>query len=121
MPRRLVYARVVGNEVLTSEAIQLALELAPDLGHPVLTAVGRFATAPPETATLPPQLTSEEAAAVMLAKAGAPSPSQVNEISIDVATAALSPAQIVETVVWLSVQQMLHRLYAFYDASRDIY
>jgi hypothetical protein len=117
----LVYARVVGNEVLTSEAIQLSLELAPDLGHPVLTAVGRFATAPAETAVLPPQLSGEEAAAVMLAKVAAPSPSQVNEITIDVATAALTPAQIVETVVWLSVQQVLHRLYTFYDASREIY
>ena len=117
----LVYARVVGNEVLTSEAIQLALTLAPDIGHPLLTAVGRFATAPAETATLPPQLSSVEAAAVMLAKVAAPSPSQVNEISIEAATSALSAAQIVETVVWLSVQQLLHRLYVYYDASRDIY
>ena len=39
----LVYARVVGNEVLTSEAIQLALTLVPDIDHPLLTAVGRFA------------------------------------------------------------------------------
>ena len=117
----LVYARVVGNEVLTSEAIQLALTLVPDLDHPLLTAVGRFATAPPETAVLPPQLSSLEQAAVMLAKVGAPSPSQVNEISIAAANEALSPAQIVETVVWLSVQQLLNRLYAYYDASRDIY
>ncbi len=117
----LVYARVVGNEVLTSEAIQLALTLVPDLDHPLLTAVGRFATAPPETATLPPGLTSEEAAAVMLAKVAAPSPSQVNEISIEVAAGSLSPAQIVETVIWLSVQQLLHRLYVFYDASREIF
>ncbi len=117
----LVYARVVGNEVLTSEAIQLALTLVPDIDHPLLTAVGRFATAPPETAMLPSQLTSVEAAAVMLAKVGAPSPSQVNEISIDVASASLSSAQIVETVVWLAVQQALHRLYVYYDVSRGIY
>ncbi len=72
----LVYARVVGNEVLTSEAIQLALTLVPDMDHPLLTAVGRFATASPETVTLPPQLSSVEAAVVMLAKVGAPSPSR---------------------------------------------
>jgi hypothetical protein len=117
----LVYARVVGNEVLTSEAIQLALTLAPDLDHQLLTAVGRFATAPPEKALLPPQLSSVEQAAVMLAKVGAPSPSQVNEISIAAATESLTPAQVVETVVWLSVQQLLHRLYTYYDASRGIY
>ncbi len=117
----LVYARVVGNEVLTSEAIQLALTLVPDIDHPLLTAVGRFATASPETATLPPQLSSVEAAAVMLAKVGAPSPSQVSEISIEAASGSLSAEQIVETVVWLSVQQLLHRLYVYYDASREIY
>ena len=117
----MVYARVVGNEVLTSEAIQLALSLVPDIDHPLLTAVGRFATAPAETATLPSQLTSVEQAAVMLAKVGSPSPSQVNEISIASAAEALTPAQIVETVVWMSVQQLLHRLYSYYDASRDIY
>ncbi len=117
----LVYARVVGNEVLTSEAIQLALTLVPDIDHPLLTAVGRFATAPPETAMLPSQLSSVEAAAVMLAKVGSPSPSQVNEISIEAAAGSLSAAQIVEAVVWLSVQQLLHRLYVYYDASRDIY
>ena len=117
----LVYARVVGNEVLTSEAIQLALTLVPDMDHPLLTAVGRFATASPETATLPPQLSSVEAAAVMLAKVGAPSPSQINEISIEAAAGSMSAAQIVEMVVWLSVQQALHRLYVYYDVSRDIY
>ncbi len=117
----LVYARVVGNEVLTSEAIQLALTLAPDIDHPLLTAVGRFATAPPERAALPPQLTSVEAAAVMLAKVGAPSPSEVSEISIEAAAGSLSAAQIVETVVWLAVQQVLHRLYVYFDVSRDIY
>ena len=117
----LVYARVVGNEVLTSEAIQLALTLVPDMDHPLLTAVGRFATASPETATLPPQLSSVEAAAVMLAKVGAPSPSQINEISIEAAAGSMSAAQIVEMVVWLSVQQTLHRLYVYYDVSRDIY
>jgi len=117
----LVYARVVGNEVLTSEAIQLALTLVPDIDHPLLTAVGRFATAPPETAVLPAQLTAEEAAAVMLAKVAAPSPSQINEITIETAASALSPPQIVETVLWLAIQQVLHRLYVFYDANREIY
>jgi len=117
----LVYARVVGNEVLTSEAIQLAQTLVPDLDHTLLTAVGRFATAPPHKAVLPARLSSVEQAAVMLAKVASPSPSQVNEISIASAAEALTPAQTVETVVWLSVQQLLNRLYIYYDASRDIY
>ncbi len=116
----LVYARVVGDEVLTAECIQLAERVDPNCNHRLLTAIGRFAAEPAETAVLPPGLTREEAAAVMLAKVGAPSPSVVNEISIEHATDALNPEQIVEVVVWLSVQQLLHRLYMFYDAFRDI-
>ncbi len=116
----LVYARVVGDEVLTAECVQLAERVDPNFNHRLMTAIGRFASEPAETAVLPPGLTREEAAAVMLAKVGSPSPSVVNEISIEHATDALGPEQIIEVVVWLSVQQLLHRLYMFYDAARDI-
>ena len=34
-------------------------------------------------------------------------------------TNSLTPAQIVEAVVWLSIQQLLHRLYVFYDADNE--
>ena len=116
----LVFARVVGNEVLTAEAVQMAERLAPEIGHRKLTAIGRFAAADLANATLPPGLSTVEAAVVMLAKAAAPSPSEVNQITIAAATESLSPAQIVEAVVWLSVQQLLHRLYVFYEADNDI-
>ncbi len=116
----LVYARVVDDDVLTAEAVQLTETLAPEIDPRVMAAVSRFATEPSETAVLPPGLTSEQAAAVMLAKVGSPSPSEVNEITVDTAVNALTPAQIVETVVWISLQQLLHRLYCFFDASRDI-
>ncbi len=116
----LVYARVVDNDMLTAEAVQLADLLAPELDHKILTAVGRFASSNSYDAVLPPGLTAEQAAAVMLAKVGSPSPSEVNEITIEMATEALSPAQIVEIVVWISVQQLLHRLYVFYDAYHEI-
>ena len=115
----LVYARVVGNEVLTAEAVQMAERLAPEIGHRKLTAIGRFASADMTTATLPPGLSTVEAASVMLAKAASPSPSEVNGITIATVANSLSPAQIVEAVVWLSVQQLLHRLYVFYDADND--
>ncbi len=115
----LVYARVVGNDVLTAEAVQMAERLAPEIGHRKLTAIGRFASADMTTATLPPGLSTVEAASVMLAKAAAPSPSAVNGITIATVADSLTPAQIVEAVVWLSVQQLLHRLYVFYDADND--
>jgi alkylhydroperoxidase family enzyme len=116
----LVYARVVGNEVLTAEAVQMAERLAPEIGHRKLTAIGRFASANLATAVLPPGLSSVEAAVVMLAKAAAPSPSEINQITIATAAGSLSAAQIVEAVVWVSVQQLLHRLYVFYDADNDV-
>jgi alkylhydroperoxidase family enzyme len=115
----LVYARVVGNEVLTAEAVQMAERLAPEIGHRKLTAIGRFAAADLASATLPPGLSTVEAAVVMLTKAAAPSPSEVNQITIATATESLTPAQIVEAVVWLSVQQLLHRLYVFYEADNE--
>ncbi len=115
----LVYARVVGNEVLTAEAVQMAERLAPDLNHRTLTAVGRFAVADMMTASVPLGLTTVEAAVVMLSKAAAPSPSEINEITIATATDSLTPAQIVEAVVWLSVQQLLHRLYVFYEVDNE--
>jgi alkylhydroperoxidase family enzyme len=113
----LVYARAVGNDVLTAEAVQMAQRVAPSLGHRKLTAVGRFATADLVTASLPPGLTKTEAAAVMLAKAAAPSPSEVNEITVAMATDLLTPVQLVEAVTWLSVQQLLHRMQVFTAAA----
>ncbi len=116
----LVYARVVGNEVLTAEAVQMAERLAPEIGHRKLTAIGKFAAADLTVAQIPPGLSSVETAVVMLAKAAAPSPSEVNQITISMAADSLDPEQIVEAVVWLSIQQMLHRLYVFYEADNGL-
>jgi alkylhydroperoxidase family enzyme len=112
----MVFAKVVDNEILVAEAVQLADLLAPELDQRKLIDVGLFAVAPVEKATLPSDLSSVEAAAVSLAKASSTSPSGVTEITISSVTQHLSPPQIVELVVWLSVLQMLHRLYIFYDA-----
>ena len=116
----LVYARVVGNEALTAEAIQMAERLAPEIGHKMLTAIGRFAASDLTEAIIPPGLSTVQAAVVMLAKAAAPSPSEINQITIATAAQALSPPQIVETVVWISVQQLLHRLYVFYEVDNEL-
>jgi hypothetical protein len=113
----LVYAEVVGNDVLKSNNIQLAERIAPSLGYRKMTAVNKFAGQELAEASLPAGLSTVEAAAVLLAKAAAPSPSEINRISIDFACHSLTAAQIVEAVVWLSVQQALHRLHVFYEAS----
>ena len=112
----LVYARVVGDEVLTSEAVQLADLLAPDMHPSTLVDVGRFALSDSDEAIMPSELTRSQTAALILAKAASPSPANVNEFTVSTITEELAPAQIVELIVWLSVLQMLHRLYAYYDA-----
>lgn len=112
----LVFAKVVGNEMLVAEAVQLTQILAPDLDTEVLVEVSRFAAADGEKGTIPVGLSKPETAAIILAKSGSTSPSNINEITISTVIEQLTPAQIVEVVTWLSVLQMLHRLYAFYDA-----
>ena len=111
----LVYAQVVGNEALTAEAVQMAQRLAPEISHKTLTAIGRFAATDMAETTVPPGLSQVQAAVVMLTKAAAPSPSEITQLSIAIASQSLSAPQLVETVVWLSVQQLLHRLYVFYE------
>ncbi|MDH3679646.1 MAG: hypothetical protein OEV40_06800 [Acidimicrobiia bacterium] len=112
----LVYARVVDNEALTAEAVQLADILAPDLDPDIMVGVGHYALAPGEEAVIPGGLSRTEAAAIILAKAASTSPSSVNEITVSTVTDHLDAEQIVEVVVWIAVLQMLHRLYAYYDA-----
>ena len=112
----MVFARVVEDEALTAEAVQLTDSLAPELDPNILVGVGQYAVAPPEHAVIPDGLSRAEAAALILAKAGSTSPSSINEITISNVADQLSHEQVVEIIVWLSVLQMLHRLYAFYDA-----
>ena len=116
----LVYAGVVGDQMLRSEAVLLSQTLAPDLDPATLAAVGAYGTSSDPDAAPPPGLNSVEAAAVQLAKAASPSPVAVNEITISTAANALAPEQIVEVVSWMAVLQMLHRLYVYFDAKIGI-
>jgi len=50
------------------------------------------------------------AAALRLAHAFGPSPAEVDQATIDEASAALAAPEIVELAVWASVNQLLHRL-----------
>ncbi|MEL7157619.1 MAG: hypothetical protein AAFN30_13585 [Actinomycetota bacterium] len=112
----LVFAKVVGNEMLTAEMVQLAQLPSIDIDTQLLVEVGQFAEMRTDGATVPWGLSTAESAAIVLAKSGAPSPSSVNEITISNVNQHLTPPEIVEIVVWLSVLQMLHRLYVYYDA-----
>ncbi len=116
----IVFARIVGNEMLRGELVQLAQASAPDVDTELLIEIDRFAATHSDGATMPYGLTSAEAATIALAKAASPSPTNVNEITIGTVCQGLTAAQVVEVVVWLSVLQMLHRLYVYYDARLGI-
>jgi alkylhydroperoxidase family enzyme len=123
----LVYATVVGNETLAGEAQKLALRTSPPMAEETLQAVVRFAAEPPvesksgieaaraSLASLP-GLDGEAALALLLAKAVSPSPATVPAALLTEVAEALSPEVQIELVVWVSIQQMLHRLGSFLDA-----
>lgn len=119
----LVYATVVGDERLAREIGTLALRTSPP---ETVQAVTRFAAGSMEDgggidaaraslASLP-GLDGEAALALLLAKAISPSPAAVPPALLGSAGTALSPAAQIELVVWISIQQTLHRLGSFLEA-----
>jgi len=123
----LVYASVVGNETLAGEARKLALRTNPPVAEETLQAVARFAAEPAaegergieaarsSLASLP-GLDGAAALALLLAKAVSPSPAAVPASLLAEVAKTLSPEAQIELVVWVSIQQMLHRLGSFLDA-----
>lgn len=119
----LVYATVIGNETLASEARKLALRTSPSVAEETLQAVTRFAAEPLEgeggieasrasLASLP-GLDGKAALALLLAKAISPSPATVPPALLAEVAEGLPPEAQIELVVWVSIQQMLHRLEGF--------
>jgi alkylhydroperoxidase family enzyme len=123
----LVYASVIGDETLAREARWLASRMSPPVDDATLDAIARFAPEPTASgesgmeellARLEslPGLSGETALALLLAKAVSPSPATVPAPLVARVSKALSPEALVELVVWISIQQMLHRLGSFFDA-----
>jgi hypothetical protein len=111
----LVYATVVGDATLAHEARLLAARFAPELDEGTIEAVRRFAA--DATVSAPPGLPKDRAASLVLARAASPSPAEIGAALLDELTPLLTPAGIIELMVWLSVQQLLHRLICFYAAA----
>jgi alkylhydroperoxidase family enzyme len=125
----LVYASVVGDETLAREARALAAGMSPPVPEETLDVIAHFAAEPADLEgsgladaltrleSLPglSALDTEAALALLLAKAVAPSPAAVPSPLIARVSEALSPEAQVELVVWIAVQQMLHRLGSFHS------
>jgi len=123
----LVYASVIGDETLAREARWLASRTSPPVDDATLDAIARFAPEPSDPgesgmagalARLEslPGLSAETALALLLAKAISPSPATVPAPLIAWVSKALTAEALVELVVWVAVQQMLHRLGSFVNA-----
>ena len=108
----------MGNETLAGEARKLALTTNSPVAEETLQAVARFAagieTSRSSLASLP-GLNGEAALALLLAKAISPSPAAVPSSLLAEVAETLSPEAQIELVVWISIQQMLHRLGRFLD------
>jgi AhpD family alkylhydroperoxidase len=106
----LVFATIAGNKALTNEL--RALGTRHDVSNEKMDAVVKFAgmrTRPSPTAD------PKQKAILHLARVAAPSPAVVDDATIDECRKAeLSAASVVETITWISVLQMLHRLMGFY-------
>jgi alkylhydroperoxidase family enzyme len=95
----LVYATTVEDEALANSARALAK---------------RVGATSAQLAGSNEGLDQQANAALALARAASSSPAQITPDVVAAATEELTPAAIIELVVWISVMQVLHRLQAFY-------
>jgi hypothetical protein len=125
----LVYATVVENKTLAMEARLLAVRLAPELDERTFATIEQFAHNPlgkdvmaieQAIATLSslPILSEQDAAAIILAHAASTSPAEITPAILSNVSPRLHPASMIELLVWLSVQQLLHRLGCFYAVTQ---
>lgn len=110
------FAQIVSDKELKKEARVIAKQIAPEFGDNVFEKLDQIVLMPipndmHEALSLITQLleipnfSGKEAAVIILAMAASPSPTRVNHVVIEVVIHRLSPAGIVELMVWLSVQQ----------------
>jgi hypothetical protein len=124
-----VYAIIVKNKTLALEARLLADCLAPELDESIFAAVEQFAAKPvgntlvaigqsfAELSALP-NLSDQDIASTIMACAASSSPADINPSILSQATLYLTNASVVELVVWLSVQQLLHRIGCYYAVAQ---
>ena len=108
----LVYAEQNESSTLKVEMRQLLATFAPNLAPLTTEELCSFARKPTQDLQAP-SLSEVAKAAAILAKHAGSSPARISQADIATLTQALSPAQIIETLAWLGVLQLMHRLYVF--------
>ncbi len=119
-----IFSTQVWNEMLASEIRNLSTHWAPGLNEKfaLLDEISQIeipidnASCENTIASLQQQLslTQKEAATILLAISASYSPAQNNDAVTETVLKYIEPAAIVETVVWLSVLQLLNRLSIYY-------
>jgi len=120
-----IFSVLAWNDILRSEIRNLSANWAPELNDEkfkLLEEISQMAI-PTDGASCEDILTSlqqqlsltqKEAATILLAISGSYSPAQNNSTITEMALKYMEPAAIVETIVWLSILQMLNRLTSYY-------
>ncbi len=120
-----VFSRVVQNDKLAAEIRSMSVNYTPQPGEEVFDTLDQIARqdVPTDVSRCKEWMASirkhsgiseKGAAVLLLARTAAPSPAEVNDAVIEATTPHISPAGIVEIIVWLSVLQLLHRLGSYY-------
>jgi alkylhydroperoxidase family enzyme len=120
-----VFSGVVKNDKLSAEVRSMSMNFAPKPAEGIFEALEQLARnqTPTDVKSCKDVMTAlqkhagiseKDAAVILLARAAAPSPAEVNEAVIETTTPHISPAGVVEIIVWLSVLQLLHRLGSYY-------
>jgi hypothetical protein len=106
----IVYATIVADAPLASEARQLARRGGiSDADQEAAVQFAKGGGPPPAGGD------AQREAALILARAASPSPAEIDaDVIATCQKAQLPPAAIVELVAWLAVLQMIHRLTVFY-------
>jgi alkylhydroperoxidase family enzyme len=123
----LIFATVVENDYLSHESVILAKLFNSDLEETTIDIVRNIAYSPvpSEASECKKQLTEiikasklseKEAAAFIFSRAISSSPADVNDAILSEISPLLSHQELVELNVWISIQQLMHRLEKYYSA-----
>ncbi len=105
----LSFAKYMGNDFLVEAAKSLAR--LHDVDEPTIAATTGFLFG----TTSSDQLDQRTVAVLNLTQVMAPSPAIVSDESIQLAKSVLTSAEIIEIAVWVSVNQLMHRLSVYYQ------
>ena len=129
-PNNHFFAATVENNYLIQESITLAKLFNPELSETNIETVKNIAdlSVPVDKNESEKQLDSiikslncsqKSAAAFIFTRAISNSPADVNETILSEISPILSPTELVEITVWISIQQLIHRLERYYSVIKN--